>query len=148
MHRDLGIPAWLCEPSPCLLLGGCLSLFLGIKALVSRRKEVAFACLPLNKAIVRLHQQFNNPSLAGQWMGGNCWCRGAGSCRDKCCSRPLKSRRCSSDKRNHKVMKRARLNQGICKQREPRPLGEKQSREKEEPLEESQAKPQGNWERK
>lgn len=148
MHRDLGIPAWLCEPSPCLLLGGCLSLLLGIKALVSRRKEVAFACLPLNKTIVQLHQQFNNPSLAGQWMGGNCWCRGAGSHRAKCCSRPLKSWRCLSDKRNRKFMKRAPLNEGLCKQREPRPLGGKQSRQKEEPLEESQAKPQGNWERK
>lgn len=41
-------------------------------------------------------------------------------------------------------MKRAPLKEGICKQRELRPLEGKQSREKEEPLEESQAKPQGN----
>lgn len=136
------------SPLQCLLLGGCLSLFPGIKALVSRRKEVAFACLPLNRTIVQLHQQFNNPSPAGQWMGGNRWSRGAGSHRAKCCSRPLKSGRCLSDKRNHKFMKRARLEEGICKQRQPRPLGGKRSREKEEPLEGSQAKPQGKRERK
>lgn len=87
------------SPLQCLLLGGCLSLLPGIKALVSRRKEVAFACLPLNKTIVQLHQQFNNPSLAGQWMGGNGGRRGAGSHRAKCCSRPLKSGRCLSDKK-------------------------------------------------
>lgn len=114
--------------TPCLLLGGCLALYACIKALVSRRMELAYACLPLNKTIVKLHQQFNNLSLAGQWIGGNYSGRGAGSHTANRCSRPLKSHRCLTDKRNHNFMKRACPNKGMGKQRKPRPLGEKQSR--------------------
>lgn len=65
VHQDVGHRAGFTSAQR-LLLGGCLSLYACIAALVSRRKELAYVCLPLNKTIVKLHQQFNNLSLAGQ----------------------------------------------------------------------------------